>query len=244
MVKGGLWVSLILSTILAIWMEFCFEGGLLLWPVFMLVFTIIVICISIKKNAEYAKPENAVGFSFSMKKDKYNTFTDGCIYLTKRTSNNRRDLKVKATENHLLTYHPAQTVYTGATVGGITTGGFHTTEAYHTCSTSKGGKYKLVYTKNYLEAGMYEFFPPYDIKFIILSPTLLEEAKEHDVIKRFLEKDKLVLTHMSEELSHKISVASESGNQTLLMNTLLGNASDIHLSKEDATAILNWICGE
>jgi len=40
----------------------------------------------------------------------------------------------------LLTYHPSQAVYTGATVGGITTGGVHYTQAGYTSSKTRSGK--------------------------------------------------------------------------------------------------------
>lgn len=40
----------------------------------------------------------------------------------------------------LLTYHPSQAVYTGATVGGITTGGVHYTQSGYTASKTHSGK--------------------------------------------------------------------------------------------------------
>lgn len=40
----------------------------------------------------------------------------------------------------LLTYHPSQAVYTGATVGGITTGGVHYTQSGYTASETHSGK--------------------------------------------------------------------------------------------------------
>lgn len=39
----------------------------------------------------------------------------------------------------LLTYHPPKAVFTGATVGGVTTGGVHHTEAYYSPSTTNSG---------------------------------------------------------------------------------------------------------
>lgn len=40
----------------------------------------------------------------------------------------------------LLTYHPSKAVYTGATVGGITTGGVHYTQSGYTAKQTKSGK--------------------------------------------------------------------------------------------------------
>lgn len=49
-------------------------------------------------------------------------------------------ISIKQGGTLLLTYHPSQAVYTGATVGGITTGGVHYTQSGYTASKTHSGK--------------------------------------------------------------------------------------------------------
>ena len=52
--------------------------------------------------------------------------------LNNRVANNAIALYVSANRDYNIQEHPAELVYTSATVGGITTGGFHINEAYRT----------------------------------------------------------------------------------------------------------------
>jgi hypothetical protein len=65
-------------------------------------------------------------------------YRNGYITLNNRTNNNGNVLEVVADREYNIKEHPAELVYTSATVGGITTGGFHVNEAYRT--ESIGGK--------------------------------------------------------------------------------------------------------
>jgi len=67
---------------------------------------------------------------------------DGSIYCIEEGSEEKIErLRIDKTNSVFVNtkYHPSQTVYTGATVGGIHMGGFHTTEAYTTQTTTSTG---------------------------------------------------------------------------------------------------------
>lgn len=64
---------------------------------------------------------------------------------------NMLSIKVVSVKNYYMKYHPSETIYTGATVGGIHTGGFHQTKAYHSTEAYNTGKAKLIY-KNVWDA--------------------------------------------------------------------------------------------
>lgn len=68
---------------------------------------------------------------------------DGSIYSTVNNGSKIEGaptLSVKKGGALLLTYHPSQAVYTGATVGGVTTGGVHYTQSGYTTSKTHSGK--------------------------------------------------------------------------------------------------------
>jgi hypothetical protein len=73
---------------------------------------------------------------------------DKTLYTTINGDNYKNEgvpsLSVQQGENIVLTYHPSKAVYTGATVGGITTGGVHYTKDGYTSSTLKTGNADIV----------------------------------------------------------------------------------------------------
>lgn len=72
----------------------------------------------------YIRPDNSI----------YSTFNNGSKI------EGAPKINIKQGGVLLLTYHPSQAVYTGATVGGITTGGVHYTQSGYTASKTYSGK--------------------------------------------------------------------------------------------------------
>ena len=64
--------------------------------------------------------------------------------------------------------HPSETVYTGATVGGITTGGFHQTKAYTTLETRRTGYDFIIKTQDSRK---------WKIESVILNPEVARKAE-------------------------------------------------------------------
>lgn len=141
---------------------------------------------------------------------------------------------------HDLKYNPSKTIYTGATSGGITMGGFHTTEAYYQERPTK-------------KSGRYIAFMPFTdgtriyIKEIILVGKVLDEAKSNPEIRKFLKGDRLVLLNQNPKsnLDGKLSASdiANGGNvvQYAYMDSLKAN---VGITLAEAEIINNWLKGE
>ncbi|MBR2977121.1 MAG: hypothetical protein IKM36_02455 [Oscillospiraceae bacterium] len=77
------------------------------------------------------------------------SLTEGTLRLYSIGTELSAIVKYEKHYNYSFKYHPEQIVYTGATVGGITTGGFHKEEAYTSVAGCEwSGKFTLVYNGN------------------------------------------------------------------------------------------------
>ena len=141
---------------------------------------------------------------------------------------------------HDLKYNPSKTIYTGASSGGITMGGFHTTEAYYQeRPTKRSGRY-LAYIPFPDNTRIY-------IKEIILVGKVLDEAKSNPEIRKFLKGDRLVLLNQNPKsnLDGKLSASdiANGGNvvQYAYMDSLKAN---VGITLAEAEIINNWLKGE
>lgn len=78
-------------------------------------------------------------------------------------------------------YHPEKTIFTAASVGGVTTGGFHTQQAYYTSHDKRSGKGEVLWDSTVIDS-------------ILLSPDLAEAAKNIAPISQCLDGDVLRLS--------------------------------------------------
>ena len=68
------------------------------------------------------------------------------LHLNSRCAASEKLIEIKEYKHTNFKYNPAELVYTGATVGGISMGGFHVNEAHYSASSSeKTGRYELHY---------------------------------------------------------------------------------------------------
>lgn len=140
-------------------------------------------------------------------------------------------------------FKPSELVYTGATVGGVTTGGFHTTEAhYRERSDGASGKALLIAKFRNGETAT--------IKKIHLSNEKLKEAAANDPrIKKFLKGNDLVLEYGGEEtkltkdekflLEKAIAEHNEAMQNYVTQRAFLAT----QLTKEDCENIKKWVAG-
>lgn len=192
-------------------------------------------------------PKNKPEVSLSVKRAGFGNISGYTLNVYGRVKNNRRVLKLMENSNYNLKYHPEQTVFTAATVGGITTGGFHTVEAHHTVSESRTGKYKINYTGGCPEAilSAQNVLPPYAVSSIYLSTDkLVEDARKTPVVCDFLKGKYLELENFTPEMAKNVNNAGKLDDPTLAMNVVLNAASQMGIDKESGKAILNWLCGE
>ncbi len=138
----------------------------------------------------------------------------------------------------IYSYHPTKVTYTGATVGGVHTGGFNVDGAHYTKSQSKSGRcaIKFSYATDAKE------FVVFKIK---LNDRLLNEIRKNEAIKMYLdENDYLVLfnnnSSLSEDLSH-YAANTFSSNQYAAMQAQSMAVSDKFLREEECKTIIKWL---
>lgn len=156
----------------------------------------------------------------------------------------KRLLVVEEHINYSLKYNDPTLVYTGATVGGVHTGGFHVEGGdYSLSSAKKTGKFYLAYQDKDLDIWG-------AIEKIELTPSLAKEAAQNRYLKGFLRNNMLVLSH---EVQCKDSTAEynaavlkkslQSGDLLSAMGKLDKSAVyESCLTEWECRKVLDWLC--
>lgn len=150
----------------------------------------------------------------------------------------RREIKIVPYYECTLKFNPAELVYTSATVGGVTTGGFHVNKAsYSPASIKKSGKYML--NTVYSEA---------QIRIIILPDHLHAAAEADPIVGQFYKNGRLVLEHTGPDTKltpHEEDMArrarEEHRDDILIFYTKRATTAK-HLTRDECNAVLNFIC--
>ena len=135
------------------------------------------------------------------------------------------------------TYNEPTLVYTGATVGGISMGGFHMEGGDYNAHVSRSGKFRLVHIHPISDTRT-------PIEKIVLPPHLVVEAKKDIVLQKFLEKDTLRLFYnvaLDETMSELTKFAAASGDAAVALSAAQRAHIDKHLTKEDCNYIRDWL---
>ncbi len=159
----------------------------------------------------------------------------------KVASINNFNFHITKMENDNYTYHQGKITYTGASVGGIHTGGFHTTPAGYTHSTSYSGTgiIGLDYAKN---------MPYFPVFFIKLNDNLLAKARNTQNITKYLtvRRDETYLKLFAGRSSTSdaymdATKATISSNRYMAMAAHSRAVSSIFLPLNQCEEIKNWL---
>lgn len=174
--------------------------------------------------------------------------TDTAI-VTKRVRSNGWDIKVKQYTKRYTKYNPSKTIYTSATVGGVTTGGFHQTQA--TISSvgagGSGGYYLQAKAPKKDEVLEDEYLM---LKSIRLSANLVDEAKKDKRVSHLLQGNELVLrrknkdTELTPEEKEILARAIRAGDIATQENITERAFAAQFLTKEECNNVLEWLCGD
>lgn len=141
---------------------------------------------------------------------------------------------------HDLKYNPSKLIYTGASSGGITMGGFHTTEAhYQERPTKRSGRY-IAFIQFHDNTRLY-------IKEIILVGEVLDEARNNPKISKFLKGDRLVLLNKKpkSKLDGKLSASEIANGGTVIQHAYMDSLkANVGITSAEVEVINNWLKGE
>lgn len=169
--------------------------------------------------------------------------------LYKRVGANLNNMKIKQYSKTTVHYNPSKTVFTGANVGGVITGGFHQTEAYLS-ETSEGGS-DAYYLEVKVPSETELFESEYIIlKSIILTDELAEQAKNDKRVSKFLQGKTLVLKHdhtkakLTSAEAEILKDSMQSGNYAMQQNITQRAFLASQLSWQECYDIKDWISGD
>lgn len=192
--------------------------------VFVVSFIAIILYVSIENIGNDAVPPKVLQINT------YLSYFSDCdlLILKRRTSDIRSAIKVEASRHVNLTSVPDKLVYTGATVGGVSMGGFHVQKGGNYASLgAKTGTYYLSY--KYAEAYNGKYLSGI-VSFVELTDSDFTLAKNNNALKKYI---------ASPETKEKFSSFYRS-NQFNKCTHLL---CLIDLPKWDAEYIVKWMSG-
>lgn len=115
------------------------------------------------------------------------------LTLKKRDYTNKKVLRVEEIWNHSINYEPEKLVYTGATVGGVHTGGVHKEGGYNYYSGTSTGQYQVYYDNG-------DRYDTYTNRILggvetvkLTDSQMIAQARANEFISKFLQGDTLVL---------------------------------------------------
>ncbi len=207
--------------------------------VFIVIFLIIGVLILIKSTINVVdsvktSPHNSAGKNASDYLKYYedlSRLTPGYAVLLKRDPYIRKIVSVTAERELEGTYTPDKIVYTGATVGGVTTGGISTIPGgYNVYGGKKTGNYYLWHNYARLDDSIgHSGWVGNQIFSIVLSQNDFEIARKDPILSKRL------ISSQALKDGKRLNIDSLKDSRTLIVNTA---------SKEDCNYILSWLCGE
>jgi hypothetical protein len=207
-----------------------------------LVFAISFICLLIAALWSKSKCDRSKAKSHAAKNVQYDLKTRTLTVLN-RVSDNEAILKIEDVLHLNFKYSPAELVYTGATTGNVSMGGFHINEASMSASQGgKTGKFCIVYT------GPESKDNHCKIDKIHLSNEQIKSAKSHYIVSRFLKDDTLVLehktySHLTDSERRASLDAYISGRTDIFYGLNMKQYVDMQLTQEECQAIVSWLLG-
>lgn len=115
------------------------------------------------------------------------------LTLINRDLSNKKVLRAEEIWNHSINYEPEKLVYTGATVGGVHTGGVHKEGGYNYLSGTSTGQYQVYYDNG----DRYDTYTDRTLggveKVKLTNSQMIAQAKANEFISKYLQGDTLVL---------------------------------------------------
>lgn len=223
------WSFVVIIVLVAIVLSATFDETAATMSIF---FIASVPCLFLMAAANHRRPTDGIRYD----KD------ENTLYLRERLKANKDYMKLWNVPAEYRTDHPAELVYTGATVGGVHMGGFHVEEAYTTSRNIGSDRYVIWFT-----SGDDAFIVK---KVVLFDEDLIREAKSNSQLRQFLKGDTLVLRNndskcqMDNLEKGAVESAMRRGDTTAAKNVAMRAVMATYMTRSDAKAVLNWMCGK
>lgn len=159
------------------------------------------------------------------------------LMLQNRTKTNKLVFSVENAPDFTVHFEPEQWVYTGVSVGGVHTGGYHKEGGYHYTKPVPTGKHFIIFD-NCIDHAIVD-------RIRILDPKILQLAKENTFISQFLEGDILELKHeLVRQNEDKVKSAIELEQMDVAIRFMKQDHFSTLLTKVECKKVIAWLCGE
>ena len=158
------------------------------------------------------------------------------LTISRRDPNFAKLFKIVEYKKTEFGHTPEKLVYTGATVGGVTTGGVHKSGGYYAQEGRKSGKFNLYY-RNDNGTSMVDV----PVERIKLSPELAEEARASQ-IREYVKGTKIFLFDKIEMTTEAV-MAMKAGHKDYAFNLHEQAKVDASPTYEKCISIVNWLSG-
>ncbi len=152
-----------------------------------------------------------------------------------RRSEGPPTIHVKKAGALLATYHPSEAVYTGATVGGITTGGVHYTKDGYSYSRDNQGKGEI---------SVSAFGKEFALNSVTMSEYTKNRFKRDSKYRLLVDKGQILCyknTEKADFYANGVALAAERGDITMAMNAASMAADERRLPYKECKEIMNLI---
>ncbi len=166
-----------------------------------------------------------------------------------REKGNRALFKIRNSVVMSGKYHPATATITAATVGGVTTGGVEFKDAHYTLHNQRGGwndTYELLYIDRdeYFSAEK-DRKERHTIEELILKPEDVSVAKNHPILNKYLDGNKLVLQNKESNNLDALAVNAANKYGTFAAAEYITAAKASHnLTYQELSTVLDFLAGE
>lgn len=167
-------------------------------------------------------------------------YTSKILEITKKSPELSDIIKIQEYLFSDLSYNDPTLVYTGATVGGVSMGGFHVEGGDYDQKLSRSGRYQLIYREPIAKTD-------FVIHGIKLPKALVSTAASNAVISKYLNGDTIVpfyKSKMDESMAKLARDSVASGDMAKALTAAQRANIEKFLTKEDCTYIKQWLCCE
>ena len=166
--------------------------------------------------------------------EKYVSYHNQTLFVTKRDPEIANIFTIQPYRKTQYGYSPEKLIYTGATVGGVTTGGWHKSGGFYARDRGNTGKVRLYY---YYESD--NKFVTSELERIELSPELARQAQSSN-IAQYLSGNTIVIRHPVKNMDAAVG-AMQLGYKDMAFNIIEDAKIAASPTIDKVRDIINWL---
>ncbi|MBE6738554.1 MAG: hypothetical protein E7566_07920 [Ruminococcaceae bacterium] len=207
------------------------------------VFFIVFICMLLQQKSERKRVEGFREATEELRGICTNYYGDE-VHLNKQDPRISKLIQIYAYNPHIYTQTPKKIVYTGATVGGVSTGGFHTTGGQIIRTDLSSDRFEICFwKKEWNSSTQTDEWVAKPIKKFILSDELKEIARKDTFVSDYLDKKGDLIVTEDFKVSAEAALLFRGGYTGHAVNTFNMDKVDSYPDEFKCKWILDFVYG-